>query len=318
MNNSKLVSIIVPVYNVENYLVECVDSLVMQTYSNIEIILVDDGSKDLSGKICDELAASDARIRVVHKVNGGLSSARNAGMEVAKADFYTFVDSDDTVTPDFVETCIFEMEKYSSDIVSFNMSSERTNLKVGFPAYTENMSVEEALYCIFAEEKMTTSASGKLYRADLWSDIRFPEGFIFEDFGTIYKVFLKAKSICVSQESKYYYRPNPTGITGSKFTAKRMQYFQISDHVRNDVEKCFPKLIQNIDRRAVRYAISFFRDMAASNVKDPAIEEQLRQRICGRMWDYICHTKYSIFSKLYGLAIVIWPQFAIWVFGRKK
>ena len=125
---SDKVSIIVPVYNVEKYLDECVKSILAQTYSNIEIVLVDDGSKDTSGSMCDEYKKQDNRIVVVHKENGGLSSARNAGMENASGDYYIFVDSDDTISPDMVEEMVKKAKEHDAKIVSSLISEEQDKL----------------------------------------------------------------------------------------------------------------------------------------------------------------------------------------------
>ena len=111
-----LISVIVPVYNVEQYLPKCIDSILAQTYENLEIILVEDGTKDSSGVICDEYAAKDARIRVIHKENGGLSSARNAGMEIARGEYFGFVDSDDWIEPEMYENLMALAQKYDADV----------------------------------------------------------------------------------------------------------------------------------------------------------------------------------------------------------
>ena len=117
MSTNPLISVIVPVYNVEKYLGKCVDSILAQTYENLEIILVEDGTKDNSGAICDAYAAKDSRIRVIHKENGGLSSARNAGMDIARGEYFGFVDSDDWIEPKMYETLLNLAEKYHADLV---------------------------------------------------------------------------------------------------------------------------------------------------------------------------------------------------------
>lgn len=222
----QLVSIIVPIYNVEKYIKECIDSIINQTYKNLEIILVDDGSPDSCPKICDEYSKKDKRIKVIHKENGGLSSARNAGLDVAKGEYVSFIDSDDIVDEKFIETlynlCIenncdiseCNFQRFEKDIVK---SSNNCEIKV-----QTNHEMQERLYIpkYFARGIVVWN---KLYKKYLYDDVRFPIGKLNEDEFTTYKVLYKCEtSICVTEEELYYYRVNENSIMGKKFTAKRL------------------------------------------------------------------------------------------------
>ena len=149
--NDIKVSVIVPVYNVEQYLEECVQSISSQTYQNIEIVLVDDGSKDSSGKMCDDMSLNDDRIVVIHKENGGLSSARNAGIAKATGDYYIFVDSDDVISPSMVESMVSKAKEYETDIVSSLITEDISLLETGNREDVELFAPYEALKSIFSD-----------------------------------------------------------------------------------------------------------------------------------------------------------------------
>ena len=219
---SDKVSIIVPVYNVEKYLDECVKSILAQTYTDIEIVLVDDGSKDTSGAMCDEYKKQDERIVVVHKENGGLSSARNAGMENASGSYYIFVDSDDTISSNMVEEMVKKAKEHDAKIVSSLISEEQDKLGKGNTDKVTILNTHDALKSIFSDGLVVTSSSGKMYAADLWEDITFPTDMIFEDFATIYKVIRKSPKVVSFEDWQYFYRPNPAGITGTPFYHRKM------------------------------------------------------------------------------------------------
>lgn len=192
-----LVSVVVPIYNVELYLKECVDSILSQTYKNIEVILVDDESPDLCGKICDDYAAMDGRIKVVHKKNGGLSDARNAGMKVATGDLITFVDSDDYISKDFVKILFEAMSENNSDIAIANMkrTSRRDDKNTVIDWKVSSYKNEDALIRMLYGTPFGTSACGKLFKRSLFTGVEFPYGKFSEDLFTIYKTILKSENV---------------------------------------------------------------------------------------------------------------------------
>ena len=184
----ELVSIIVPVYNVEQYLKRCIQSILRQTYVHIEIILVDDGSTDHSGKICDAYSKRDHRIRVFHKHNGGQASARNLGIRNSKGDYLAFVDSDDFVHPEYIQYMYNNLKKYKADlsycgirkVISQKISKERKEEIIVF----DNLN---GLKDLFYQRHLTNGPGDKLYKRKLFDDLYFPEGHIFEDFAIAYK-----------------------------------------------------------------------------------------------------------------------------------
>ncbi len=180
-----LVSVIIPVYKVEQYLERCVRSVTSQTYDNLEILLIDDGSPDRCGEMCDSFAAEDRRIRVIHQKNGGLSAARNTGIDASSGQWLFFIDSDDFIHRDCIGKLLAAAETSGADIASCGFEKTEDDTirgDVRFPA-TEVISRDEAMRRLFLEED-TSFAWGKIYRRELFQGIRFPEGRTFEDLAT--------------------------------------------------------------------------------------------------------------------------------------
>lgn len=184
MDENELISVIVPVYNVEKYIKKCINSIITQSYNNIEIILVDDGSTDSSGKICDLYKKLDNRIIVVHKINGGLSSARNEGLNIAKGKLISFVDSDDYIEKDFLKELKDNMRKYNSDISICNINYIKDGKKIIKNKYLIDdfyVSGKDKFNTIFNEyDSISVYAWNKLYKIELFNNVRFPYGKIYE------------------------------------------------------------------------------------------------------------------------------------------
>ncbi len=212
-----LISVIVPVFNVEQYLERCIQSLVKQTYRPIEIILVDDGSTDTSGIICDEWSGKDNRIRVVHKSNGGLSSARNSGIEVAKGTYFGFVDSDDFVSEDMYERLHTVIRLYNSDVACCStvlFSNEDTLITSNKEPYTYEMD-DLGFYsdCISCKNGNGVGVCNKLFKKEIFNDIRFKEGIYVEDYYTFPDIVDKIQRAVMISFPGYFYFQRSSGIT---------------------------------------------------------------------------------------------------------
>ena len=181
-----MVSVIIPIYNVEKYLKKCIESVINQTFSDLEIILVNDGSTDNCKEICEDYKSKDNRIKFIHKSNGGLSSARNAGIQVATGDYYTFIDSDDYIMSDMIEQLVYMAQLTDADISLCCKTNQENGFEEGINKKIEIFTKEEALKCILTEKKILTSAWGKLYKRKLFNEVRYPDGKIYEDLGTTY------------------------------------------------------------------------------------------------------------------------------------
>lgn len=230
-----VISVIVPVYKVEKYLEDCVNSLVNQTLKDLEIILVDDGSPDDCGKICDRLAESDRRIKVIHKSNGGLSSARNAGIAVARGEYIGFVDSDDWIEPDMYEYLLALIRKYNADVADCEMleTSKREYVTIKEREKIEKLNRKEALDVFFRVSKSNINycVCDKLFKKAIFEKVRFKEGIIFEDIDFNYRTLIEIKTLVVSNVPKYYYYKNPDGISRNSFRKKDLELLDVWDNI---------------------------------------------------------------------------------------
>ncbi|NFG60722.1 glycosyltransferase [Clostridium sp. CMCC3677] len=217
----KLVSVIVPIYKVEKYLIRCVESIQKQTYKNLEIILVDDGSPDSCGKMCDELAEKDKRIKVIHKVNGGLSDARNVGIEVAKGEYLVFVDSDDWLDLDMIELLYNLCEQRDAEIAECSYRNLYMDGIIEETRCTAEIIEADSLLALEGMldwKYFKPVAWNKLYKKSVFKDVRYPKGKIHEDEFTTYKYIYNANKIVYVDVSKYNYdRRRVDSITGEDF-----------------------------------------------------------------------------------------------------
>lgn len=231
MEQEILLSVIIPVYNVEEYLPRCLESVLNQTYSNLEILLVDDGTPDSSGQICDAYAARDSRIRVIHKENGGLSSARNAGLDAATGEYIAFLDSDDWIEPETYETLLSLAKQYDVKLVCggrYDVSSGTGEKTVGLcPPRQEVVTAEEALRRLFLWDNIDSAAWDKLYHSSLFRRVRFPLGVICEDVPIQYGIMLDAGRIAMCDKPLYNYYHRPGSITTASVSEKT---FHFADH----------------------------------------------------------------------------------------
>lgn len=222
------ISVIVPIYNVAEYLPRCIESILNQTYENIECILVDDGSIDESGKICDEYKAKDKRVVVIHKNNGGLSSARNAGLQKCVGEYIAFIDSDDLIADNMFEILLKNMRKYNTLISQGGIRRFKDEKKVDFRQQKEITKCLDYSYCLKQIDGMAAadfrSVCNKLFRRELFEKINFPEGRIFEDMFVNYKLFFLSKRISVSSYKLYYYRIRNNSICGSTKAVENKDY----------------------------------------------------------------------------------------------
>lgn len=220
MNKTPLVSIIIPVYNVEKYLERCIQSVRSQTYNNIEIILIDDGSPDNSPMICDRFRELDERIIVVHKKNGGLSDARNAGVQISKGDYITFIDSDDLVSEDYISYLLNLCEKNGADISCCNYLRFSDDLPVDTIKYQEKsivLSPIETCEGLFSQYyDILVTACWKLYKSSIIKSYPFPVGYTHEDEATTFKFYYNANRTVIGNKPCYKYYQNPNSITKSE------------------------------------------------------------------------------------------------------
>ena len=229
MNINPLISIIVPVYNVEKYIHRSINSLLKQTYKKIEIILVDDGSPDNCPMICDEYAKKDNRIKVIHKINGGLSDARNAALDIVTGEYITFVDSDDFVSENLIELLVKPILKYSCEItvVGANIIDEAGNIYSQYKCEkSELLTGIKLTKTLISNHYPYNFVWGKMFKAELFHNIRFPVNRLYEDIATTYLLTYKAKNVFLNKECGYYYFLNrPDNITSQLKSNKSLKRY---------------------------------------------------------------------------------------------
>lgn len=282
----KLISIIVPIYNVECYLKRCVESIQNQTYKNLEIILVDDGSPDRCGEICDAYAKEDMRIRVLHKENGGLSDARNAGIQVANGEYIGFVDSDDYINTHMYECLLQSITNTSADVAICGLRyvKDADSCDVNQIQYTDEIR-EETLsgrevqdkYFDKIERVTFTVAWNKLYKRELFETIRYPKGKLHEDEFTTYKLLYQAKRIAVINEIGYYYVIREGSIMG-RFNAKRYDLLEayrskMNFYLEHKEERLFHQMIPLYMRMSAQYE-KWMRGSISIELKQRSVENR--------------------------------------------
>ena len=211
-----LISVIIPVYKVEDYLLRCVDSVLAQTYQNLEIYLVDDGSPDSCGKICDECAAKDGRIKVIHKKNGGLSDARNAALDVSSGEYISFIDSDDYVSEDFIASLYHAVQTHHTRLAICGVCrfDESGNITADYaPSEIEKEIAGHELY----ETVWRPSACNKLYHKSLFRDLRFPFGKLYEDLFIYHDILAQVDCASLTGKVSYYYFDRQGSIMNKSF-----------------------------------------------------------------------------------------------------
>ncbi|MDR2623947.1 MAG: glycosyltransferase [Methanobrevibacter sp.] len=309
MRQNAVISIIVPVYNVEKYLKRCIDSILNQTFKDFELILVNDGSTDDSGKICDDYKEKDNRIKVIHKKNGGLSSARNAGIDVAQGGYYGFVDSDDYISYDMYE-CLYKLI-YCNDAdiaicsiyhcysngqgrIKKNKSYSETNPK------TYTFDKQEALKIVLQGKIFSMNVINRLYKRDLFKNIRFPEEIKFaEDVPFSFNIFKNVKKVVFYSSPKYFYMHRSLSLTTSNFNTDTKDVIKSYKSILKITKEKFPNLIVYSEFRYLWSYISIFDKMILSEkIEYPEEYSDVLSNIKKSMWKILKNPNFSLKRKL--------------------
>jgi len=244
---------------VEPYLRKCLDSIVNQTYNNLQIILVDDGSPDNCGKICDEYAAQDSRIEVIHQKNGGLSAARNMGLSVANGYYIGFVDSDDWIEPDMYEYMLENMLKYKADIAVCGRTEWYKNYSAVYAcADVKVLATGQALELLLRDNEVQNCVWDKLWRRELFDDIVFPVGCNFEDIAVAYRLFIKAKRVVCLTEAKYNYLQRSGSIWSDTSLGNRISFYRAAKNRYTEMIAQWPQFEFLLTEQCVVAAVSIW------------------------------------------------------------
>ena len=305
---NELVSIIVPAYNVEKYIKRCINSIINQTYKNIEIILVDDGSTDETGKICDFFGKKDERIKVIHKKNGGLSDARNYGIDIATGNYILLIDSDDYVDLEIVEFLYNNLKENNADISTCLHKKFKESNNENSKDYKKNnntiLKTEDALENLFYLKNLTVSAWGKLYKKELFKNIRYPKGKLYEDLPTTYRLFSKSNTISINTKRMYYYLIREGSIMNSKFNKKRMDSLYFTKEQTEFVKKEFPNILnaainqEFMEAVGIAKEIPFNKEYSKERKELNGVFKKYRNNVIKDKKTSIKNKTYAVFSLL--------------------
>lgn len=263
MNEKPLISVVMPVYNKAEYLPDCMETLLHQTYANLEILLVDDGSSDGTPRMCDDFAAKDPRVLALHKENGGVSDARNYGIRHASGEYITQVDPDDTVDEDYVEYLYDLLVRYKAPMsicqhrVLFHNGRVEDFGKEGDRAADPEWCLERMLY----HDVIDVSCWAKLCHRSLYEGFSYPRGKIFEDHAATYRLFMKSPVIAVGFESKYNYIMHDVSIVHDSFSVRKLDLLPATDRMGKDILRTYPHLYRAVLRRRVYARLSTINQM---------------------------------------------------------
>lgn len=280
-SNKPLVSIILPVYNVENYLKRCIVSIIEQSFTDFEIIAVDDGSTDRFGQICDYWASKDDRIKVIHKSNGGLSDARNCGIDIACGKYFTFIDSDDYISKNYLENllALFDYDPECKMVGSGHYIVQSNKTRIDYKAdkkisfFTRREAFESVLY----HGKVNVSAWGKMYHRSLFDEIRYPKGHLYEDTYIFGNLLLRTPSYIFSSEPTYFYCKRDSSIVSGGYSSKRLEYIDSVEKLTACALQCDTTLENACIRRRVHANLSVLRYMKDVSGKDLGLRDTLRK-----------------------------------------
>ncbi len=313
------ISIIVPVYKVEKYIDECVQSILKQSYSVWELILVDDGSPDRCGEICEHYAAKDDRIKVIHKSNGGLSDARNVALDIINGKYVTFIDSDDFISRTYLEEMVRFMKVYDADIVQCEFTRNRNSI--------ENQTSEDDITVLYSEKILReflrfgapkVFACGKLYKSSIFNSIRFPVGIIDEDNFTTYKTFIEASIFVNINKCLYYYRPNEASITNRNFEIHKFDILNCVNTIRDYLEDRSKIYSEDIDYYEMRQLVQIYNNAIVARAEKMYVNElqEVKERIHAiTINDLYMETKYRFmvfillnYSYIYKKMVLFWKK----------
>ena len=319
-----LISVVVPIYNVERFLPICIESIISQSYKKLQIILVDDGSTDNCGNICNEYASRDERVEVIHKQNGGLSDARNVGIERAKGKYITFVDSDDVIALDMIEY-LYELiienkadmsvcQRKDIDENGKNIYSNKTVLGENYILNGNNM----CMYNFLSKKDISVTAWGKLYSSNLFCNIRYPLKKYHEDVFTTYKLVGLCELIVVGAAQKYFYRQRSGSIMAQVFSIKHLDLIEARIEESKYIEKNYP-LYVNLGYASIIYSVNMcIYRMGVSHCVDKNYIEYFKYLYSSYLHFFLCYRNYKFSSKIFSIICKLNISLVLYFLSMKK
>lgn len=317
-----LVSVIIPVYNVERFIRESLNSVLKQSHKNLEIIIVDDGSTDTCKSIVDEFAALDSRCIVIHQVNKGLSGARNSGLDIATGDYLFFLDSDDILDFFIIEKLLKAILQYDADISCCGTVFCNENGKLIKKECTDSVKIfkgKEQIYGLIKTKEIPTMAWGKLYKKQLFNNVRFPQGQVFEDVATIYKTLLASNNTVLINESLYWYRQVMNSISHKSFNIKKLDLLTSQKNREDDLVKQFPDLTPYFLCERVYVSLRIYYELISGYSKDTKLLQDTKNSIVNGIGHFLIRGNNSFSTKAFAVFACIFPSsFFIMIFKIKK
>lgn len=290
MNDQPLISIIVPVYNVEKYVGACIDSILNQSYKNLELVLVDDGSTDRSGEICDDYARQNSNVKVIHQTTGGPSVSRNVGIDAMNGKYVVFVDSDDVIHSETIAFLYNLLIDNNADISTISLASFNNNEKL--PRVNANSKIKiyepgkkAVKSMLYQRGYIDNSPCGKLFKVSLFRHYRFPEGVLYEDLATIPLICLYAKKIVTSTATMYFYRAHLTSILG-EFSLQRYDVLDVADELVSYMKQHQKSLVSAAQSRKFSANMNILYLMIGNGIEN--------EKIIARCWENIKKLRKSI------------------------
>lgn len=303
-----LISVIVPVYNVRKYIRQCLESIQSQTYDALEILLVDDGSTDGSGKICDELAKEDERIVVIHQENKGLSGARNSALDIARGELITFVDSDDWVEQQTVEKLLAAMMQEDADLAICGAVFCGEDGHVLFERKSDKLIIasgEELMRLFLCSNIGIGTSWGKLYKTCFFDKLRFPEERYHEDGYTTHQLLDFSYRTVVIPEALYWYRQTPQSILHRTFNVRHMDALYAAQERADYIEHRYPNLSKFAYAGIVYAASVVYERMIKAKFYDTRIETELQAAIRKNLLSFLRYSKSKLQTKLFALCAAV-------------
>ena len=308
-------SVVVPIYNVEKYIKQCLDSLVNQTLSNIEIILVNDGSTDNSEAICQSYAEHDSRVKLFSKPNGGLSDARNFGLQKVTSSVVGFVDSDDYVDLDMFEVLIELKQRSHAEIAVGGVKMAANDGDVYMVRAVQDELIadrHDAMEELLKSKRITNSVCNKVFDISLFEQIEFPVGKLYEDEYVTYKLFDRAETIAMTNQVFYYYRSSPNSITHKAFSEREFDRIYASQIKVDFIQQIYPDLVQYAQRYLVYDCV-----MAMSKMtKYKKSYDRLTRDNIRKYLKCFLHGDYSKGTKVFAIIAAFSPYTAVWLYSR--
>ncbi len=279
-----VISVIVPIYNVQSFLSGCLESLMAQTFHDIEIICVDDGATDESGSIAESYADKDSRITVIHQENKGLSGARNTGIDKARGKYIAFCDSDDYLHPDFLKRLYDTIENTEADVACCKLISTKEKYKGDFPDLEKiKVNVEitnDPIMTFLTTKNIPTGVCVKLYRQSVIKDMRFIEGIYFEDVPFTTGLMMRVKKVAITNLPMYYYYTNPSSIMRTSFTEQKVEsYVHLIRYIARDTENLRPDLIPVVRKKVLNGRFKMMVNQAIRKQKNISVRKHLFDKI---------------------------------------